>query len=127
MKRRVHHVAHHVDRLVEVVVGDSGIDDRVLARGGGVQLPAHRVEDLGDLLRVVALRALEEQVLDEVRDARALVPLVPRAGADPEPERDRPEVRQPLGDDPLAGIQLGEHVLLHGRIVLAPSGMEGGS
>ena len=118
-ERRVDHVGHDVDRLVEVVVGDPRIDDRVLARGGGVQLAAHRVEDLGDLLRGVALRALEEQVLDEVRDAGALVPLVPRPGADPEPERDRPDVRQSLGDDPLARIELGEHVLLHGRIVLA--------
>ena len=90
-----------------MVVCDARVDDRVLARSGGVQLPAHGVEDLGDLLRRVAVRALEEQVLDEVRDARALVPLVARPGADPEPERDRPDVRQSLGDDPLAGIELG--------------------
>ena len=87
--RREDHVRHHVERVLEMAVGDARVDDRVLARRGRVQLPAHLVEDLGDLLRVVRARALEEQVLDEVRDARLRVGLVARAGADPEPERDR--------------------------------------
>ena len=39
-------------------------------------------------------RALEEQVLDEVRDARLRVGLVARAGADPEAERDRADARE---------------------------------
>ena len=52
-ERRVDHVAHHVERLLEVVVGDAHVDDGVLARGRGVQLPAEPVEDLGDLLRGV--------------------------------------------------------------------------
>ena len=68
--RREHHVAHHLDRGREVLVRHARVDDRVLARRRRVQLAAEPVEDLGDLLRVVALRALEEQVLDEVRDAR---------------------------------------------------------
>ena len=72
-RRREDHVAHHVDRGLEVVVGDARVDDGVLARSGCVQLAAEPVEDLCDLLRRVRVRALEEQVLDEVRDARALV------------------------------------------------------
>ena len=35
-------------------VGDARVDDRVLARGRGVQLAAELVEDLGDLERRVA-------------------------------------------------------------------------
>ena len=55
---------------LELVVGHARVDDRVLARGGRVQLAAEAVEDLRDLLRRVVARALEEQVLDEVRRPR---------------------------------------------------------
>ena len=49
---REDHVGDHLERLLDVVVGDPRVDDGVLARGGGVQLGAHRVEGLRDLLRV---------------------------------------------------------------------------
>ena len=48
---REDHVRHHVEGDVDVVVGHAGVDDGRLARGGGVQLAAHRVEQLGDLGR----------------------------------------------------------------------------
>ena len=108
---------HHVDRGLQVVVGDARVDDRVLAGRGRVQLAAERVEDLGDLLRAVRARSLEEQVLDEVRDAGLRVALVARAGADPEAERDGAHLREALGDDPFARVELGHDVLLHRRIV----------
>ena len=66
-RRCEHHVGHHLERDVEVVVGDARVDDGRLAGRGGVELATHRVEELGDLDGVVALRPLEEQVLDEVR------------------------------------------------------------
>ena len=47
------------------------------------------------------------------------VGLVARAGADPEAERHRADARHPLGDQPLAGVELREDVLLHRWIVLA--------
>ena len=48
------------------------------------------------------------------------VGLVAGARADPEADRHRAHVREPLRDDALARVQLREHVLLlHGRIVLA--------
>src|SRR5882762_4433468 len=50
----------------------------VIARRRGVHLGSHRVERLGDLLRVVRARALEQQMLDEVRDSRAVDALVAR-------------------------------------------------
>ena len=53
-ERREDHVAHHVERRLEVDVGDARVDDRVLARGRRVQLAAEPVEDLGDLERAVA-------------------------------------------------------------------------
>ena len=93
--RVVDHPDDHVERRLEPVVRHAGVDERRLARRGRVQLPAEPVEDLGDLLRRVRARALEEQVLDEVRHTRAGVGLVARAGPDPEAERDRADARRP--------------------------------
>ena len=91
------------------VVGDARVDDRRLARRRRVQLAAELVEDLGDLLRRVARRALEEQVLDEVRDARRARPARP---ASPSPiQNPSATERTPgsaLGDDALAAGELGE-------------------
>ena len=100
-------------RALEPDVRDARVDDGRLARGGGVQLAAELVEDLRDLLRRVARRALEEHVLDEVRDARARVRLVTRARTDPEAERDRADTRNPLRDDALATCELRELMLRH--------------
>ena len=101
-ERRVDHVAHHVERLLQVVVGDADVDEGVLARGGRVQLAAQPVEDLGDVLRRVGARAFEQQMLDEMREAGSRGRLVARAGADPEAEGDRAHARDPLGDHALA-------------------------
>ena len=49
----VDHAHHHVECGLEPVVGHARVDDGRLARGGGVQLAAEPVEDLGDLLRAV--------------------------------------------------------------------------
>ena len=116
--RREDHVRHHVDRGLQVMVGDARVDDRVLAGRGRVQLAAERVEDLGDLLRAVRARSLEEQVLDEVRDAGLRVALVARAGADPEPERDGAHLREALRDDPFARVELGHDVLLSHKVIV---------
>ena len=117
-RRREHHVAHHVHRRLEMVVGDASVHERVLARGRGVQLAAEPVEDLGDLERAEALGPLEEQVLDEVRDARLGRLLVPRAGADPVAHRSRPDVVEPLGDDPFTRVELGQPPVLHAGMVV---------
>ena len=103
--RREDHVGHDLERRLDVVIGDARVDDGVLARRRGVELGAHRVERLGDLLRVEAPRALEQEVLDEVRDAGAVVALVARADVDPEAERDRAHARDALGDDALAACR----------------------
>ena len=76
-RRGEDHVGHDVEGALEMTIRDAGVDDRGLARRCGVQLAAHLVEDLGDLLGRVRARALEEQVLDEVRDAGLRIGLVP--------------------------------------------------
>ena len=112
-RRPEDHVRHDVERALEPVVRDSSVENGRLARGRRVQLASELVEDLRDLLRRIARRALEEQVLDEVRDTRPCDWLVPRAGADPEPERDRANARDAFGDDALAGRELGDLRLRH--------------
>src|SRR5207253_10327610 len=89
------------------------VEHGVLARGRRVQLAAHLVEDLGDLDGVVAAAALEEEVLDEVRDTGALVALVPRARADPEADGDGAHARDALADHALAPLELGYLEPLH--------------
>jgi hypothetical protein len=116
------HVGHYVERRLHVGVGHARVDHRVLARGCRVELAAEPVEDLRDLLSGVGARALEEEVLDEVRDAGLGVGLVSGARPDPEAERDRADARNPLRDDPLARVELGEDVLLHAGIIAGRTG-----
>jgi hypothetical protein len=106
---------------LEVVVGDAHVDERVLARGGRVQLAA-QPSKISAISCACSARALEQEVLDEVRDAAFERRLVARAGADPEAEGDRAHARDPLGDHALAGIELAYDVLLHARIVLLARG-----
>ncbi len=48
--------------------------------------------------------------------------LVSGARPDPEAERDRADTRNSFRDDPLAGVELGEDVLLHAGIIAAGPG-----
>ena len=113
----VDHPDDHVERRLQPVVRHTGVEEGRLARRRRVQLAAEPVEDLGDLLGGVCARALEEQVLDEVRHARTTVRLVTRAGPDPEAERDGADARDVLGDDALPRRELRELVALHRPIV----------
>ena len=49
-RRREDHVGHHVERARQVAVEHAGVDRRRLLARAGVELGAHRVEDLVDLL-----------------------------------------------------------------------------
>ena len=67
--RAQQHVAHHLERALEVLVEEVGVQDRRLLAGGCVHLRAEAVELLRDLLGGQLRRALEQHVLEEVRDA----------------------------------------------------------
>ena len=71
----------------------------VLLRGEGVDLAANGVHLLGDAFSGAASRALEQHVLDEVRDARMRLGLVPRATSQPDADADGTHVRHSLGDE----------------------------
>ena len=117
-RRREDHVRHHVERGLEMRVGNARVDDGVLARGRRVQLAAEPVEDLRDLLRACSDDApLKRRCSRKCETPGALLFLVARAGADPVAERDGADARHALGDHALAGIELGDLVLPHRRIV----------
>jgi hypothetical protein len=59
-----------------VLIEEARVDGRRLLAGAGVDLGSEPVEDLVDLRGAEARRALEEQVLQEVGDARLLDGLV---------------------------------------------------
>ena len=80
---------------------------------------SHLTDKVRYLERVVPRGALEQQVLDEVRDTGALGTLIPRANPDPVPERNRPHAGEPLGDDPDPARQRRELRFGHATMVVA--------
>ena len=104
--RRQQHFGEQVEDLVGVLVEEAGVEVGRLLAGRRVDRGAEPVEALGDLDRRVALGALEQQVLEEMRDPGLSRGLVPRAGANPEPERDRADRGNLLGHDPDARVQV---------------------
>ena len=73
------HLGHHVEGLLQVAVEHARVERGGLLVGARVELGAHRVEDLVDLLGAVALGAAEEHVLEQMGDTGLLL------GLDPEP------------------------------------------
>src|SRR5690606_40141883 len=100
-------VAQDLDADVQAVGRQAGVVGGVLAAGEGVHLAPDRVDRLRDLPGRPRGRALEQQVLEEVRGAGQLGRLVPTADADPDAERDRPGSRHPLGHDADAVVEPG--------------------
>ncbi len=74
------HVAEHVDCDRDVLTGALDVVARVLLAREGIELGADAVDLRGDVARGrPALRALEEEVLGEMRDAAGVGVLVARA------------------------------------------------
>ncbi len=109
-----HHVRHHVERAVEVLIEEARVDRGGLLARPGVDLRPEPVEDLVDLGRAEARRALEQQMLEEVRDPGLPGRLVTRADLHPEPEGDGSHRGHRLGDDPYTRVELGERVFAAG-------------
>ena len=99
------HLDDDLEGGVEVLVEKARVDQRVFLRGGRVGLAAHVVEDARDVPGAEAVGALEDEVLDEVRDAAELERLQPRAGGDPQPEGHRAHSFEALGGHPQAVVQ----------------------
>ncbi len=102
--RRQQHLGQQVEDLLGVLVEEAGVQVGGLLAGRGIDRGAEAVELLGDLDRRVTRRALEEQVLEEMRDPGLGRGLVAGAGAHPEPERHGSHRGNLLGDDPDARV-----------------------
>ena len=76
-QRRTHdHVGQQIDGQRQVLVEHLDVVAGVFLGGKRVELTADRIDRLGNDLRRSARRALEQHVLDEVRDSRLGVRLV---------------------------------------------------
>ena len=104
--RPQHHVLDHVEGLLEMAVEEARVDRRGLLAGARVHLRAHRVEGLVDLQRAEPVGALEQQVLEEVREPRLSGGLVTATGPDPEAEGDGADGGNVLRDDADSRVEL---------------------
>ena len=104
-RRTHHHVAQQVDRERHVLVEHLDVVARVFLGRERVELAANRVDRLRDDLRRARVGALEQHVLDEVRDAALGIRLVARAAREPHADRHRSHVRHRFGDQPQPGRQ----------------------
>ena len=114
-QRVLHGVGEQVERLRGMLRGDLAVVDGQLAVRGGVEQPTKRV----DLDRHVARRrpprrALEAEVLQEVREAGVGVGrLVAGAGVEVDRDGDRARMRHRAGDDAQPAVE--RHDLGHRR------------
>ena len=100
-------VGEDVEGQRQVLVEHLDVVAGVFLGGERVELPADRVDRLGDVFGRPRARALEEHVLDEVRDAAALRGFVARPARQPDADADRSNLRHPLGQNAKTVI---EHV-----------------
>src|SRR3954452_11350796 len=98
-----------------MLVEEARVDRRGLLAGAGIHLRAHAVEDLVDLDRAETVGALEQQVLEEMRDASLSRRLVPRPCADEHAQRDRADRGHCLGHYSNAGVELRQLVFSAGQ------------
>src|SRR5690606_14262168 len=106
-------LGEHVEARAQVLVQQPRRVAGGFLRGEGVGLGPDGVEGLGNLWGGEVLRALEEQMLEEVGYARLVAVLVPGAGVYPAAQCDRSHRGHPLGDDPETvgqGCQLVMHM-----------------
>src|SRR3989454_2171422 len=93
-------VRQQVERERQVLAQHLGVVAGVLLAGEGVQHAADRIDLLRDLRGRAAGGALEEEVLEEMRDAGLLGALVARPVLDPDADRGRGQVGERLGQHP---------------------------
>ena len=81
-------VGENFDRERQVLIEHLEVIAGVFLGGKGIDLPADRIHLLRDFFRRPGGRALEEHVLDKVRDAHAFRRFVPRAARQPDADGD---------------------------------------
>ena len=99
-ERLRHDVGQQLDAERRGPCRHAQVEDRLLLGGVGVEVATGGVDGHRDPLGVPRRGALEQQVLEEVRDAGLLDRLVPAADADPDPDGDRAGPVDRLGHHP---------------------------
>src|SRR6266704_385577 len=104
---RIHHVAEESDSTLQVFTQDARIVNGGFMGGKGVEFGSDFVEFKGDLLPVKRPRALEDHVLQEVRDGSDVgVWFITGASTHKEGGSSRFEIGHRLSDDLQAIVQL---------------------
>ena len=98
-------VRQDVDGERQVLVEHLDVIAGVFLRGERVELAADGVDRLGDVFGGARAGALEQHVLDEMRDAAALGRFVARSAGQPDADADRTDLRHPLGENAKAVIE----------------------
>jgi hypothetical protein len=113
-ERMEHQVGDHIEGQRQVLVEHLGVEADQFLGGEGVQVAAHRIDGAGDIFGGAVGGALEQHMLDEVRDAVLLGIFAAGAGADPDAHGDGAHVRHGLGDHAHAIRQRGHFDVAHG-------------
>ena len=77
-------IANHIHRQRHIVFQNARVIGRHLARGIGVDIPAHILDRFGDLQRRPTLGSLERHMLKEMRNPVLLDPFMPPTGGHPD-------------------------------------------
>lgn len=99
-----------IERDRQMLVENFGVETYLLFGSERVQHAADRIHFASDGFRRPTLRALEDHVLDEMSEAVFFRDFPAGAIADPQADRDRPDVGHGLRDDDEA---VGQNVLLN--------------
>src|SRR5579885_1478937 len=75
------------------------VEADALLRSKGIHVASDGVDLTGDFLGAAVLRAFEDHVLDEMRDAIPLGSLISRSGFQPDPYRSRADMLHLLSND----------------------------
>src|SRR6266436_1361057 len=108
--RAEHEVGDHVKGDGQVLVKNLGVEANLFLGSEGVEHAADRIHFAGDGFGGAALRALEDHVLHEVREAVLFRNFAAGAVADPQADGDGAHVGHGLGDDHEA---VGQNVFLN--------------
>ena len=98
-RRTEHDVGEDVDRKRQMLVEHLHVVAGVFLGGERVELAADRIDRLRDIFGRARGGALEQHVLDEMRDAAVFVGLVPRAARQPHAEADRTNMAHRFSDE----------------------------
>ena len=111
--RVLQQIANDIDRKRHIIFQYPGEKGGLFTRGIGVQVPADRLDLLGDIASTAPHGAFEGHVFDEMGDAVQRGALVARPGIDPNADRRCRKMRRILAHHPQAVVQPRDPGLRH--------------